>query len=81
VKILWTETALHHLDEVPAAPAAQVLARLEAASRHPEMYPARQRGAFRGYRWFPAGSWLVFYETAESALIVRGILHGARKKA
>jgi plasmid stabilization system protein ParE len=81
VKILWTQTALDQLEEVPRRPAEQILAKLEAASRHPEMYPVRQRGRHRGIRWFPAGAWLVFYEVSEDALVVRGILYGAMREA
>jgi plasmid stabilization system protein ParE len=81
VKILWTETALRHLEEVPRRPAEQILARLETASQFPQMFPARQRGRYRGYHWFPAEDWLVFYSIVDESLIVRGILHGALRDA
>jgi hypothetical protein len=81
VKILWTETALRHLDGVPRIAAEQVLAKLETASRYAHMYPVRMRGRYRGYRWLAAGPWLAFYEVLGEALVVRGILHGARRGA
>lgn len=81
MKIVWTATALRHLDAVPRAPAEQILDKLETAARYPEMYPIRQRGRYRGYRWFPAGAWLVFYELVEETLAVRGIVYGAREEA
>jgi plasmid stabilization system protein ParE len=81
VKVLWTATALGHLDEIPRVPAEQALAKLEVAAEHPEMYPRRERGRYRGYRWFPVGRWLVFYQVATDAVIVLGILHGAREGA
>jgi len=81
VKILWTATALRHLEEVPRTPAERILEKLETASRYPHMYPLRERGRYRGYRWLTARPWLVFYDLTEDALIVRGILHGARRRA
>ena len=81
MKILWTATALRALEAVPRRPAESILGRLEVAARHPWMYPLRGRGRYRGYRWFPAGPWLVFYQVVGPALVVRGILHGSRRGA
>ncbi len=81
MKILWTVTALRHLEEVNKAPAEMILEKLETASRYPHMYPLRERGHYRGYRWLAARPWLVFYEVVDDALVVRGVLHGARKGA
>jgi len=79
VKIRWTATALGHLAEVPATIGEDILKRVETAAQYPLMYPERHRGRWRGYRWFPVSSWLVFYQTAGGSIIVRGILHGARR--
>jgi plasmid stabilization system protein ParE len=79
VKIRWTATALNHLAEVPAIIGEDILQRVEMAAQYPLMYPERHRGRYRGYRWFPVSSWLVFYQVVGEEIIIRGILHGARR--
>jgi len=79
VKIRWTATALRQLAEVPAAVGEEIVERLERAADYPLMYPERRRGQYLGYRWFPVSSWLVFYGLGEEVIIIRGILHGARR--
>jgi len=79
--VLWTDTALDGLAEVPASTGQEILRKIRSARRFPNMYPARQRGRYRGYRWFPAGEWLVFYQVTGKRLIVMGILHGRRREA
>lgn len=81
MKIRWTATALRHLAKVPPAVGEEVLQRVEAAAQYPLMYPERRWGRYRGYRWFPVSSWLVFYQVMGEEMIVRGILHGARREA
>jgi plasmid stabilization system protein ParE len=79
VRIRWTATGLSHLAEVPAALGEEILARVQMAAQYPLMYPERRRGRYRGYRWFPVSSWLVFYQVLEEEIIIRGIWHGARR--
>ena len=79
--VLWTDTALADLAEVPAATGQEILRKIRSARRFPNMYPERQRGRYRGYRWFPAGEWLVFYQATGKRLNVMGILHGRQRKA
>jgi plasmid stabilization system protein ParE len=81
VKILWTETALRQLDGVPLVPAEQILVKIELAAQYPDMFPVRGRGRYRGYRWIAVGPWVVFYEADADAVVVRAILHGARRGA
>ena len=79
--VRWTETALDHLAEVPASVGEAILRKVRLASRYPGMFPERQRGSYRGYRWFPVDGWLVFYREAGRSIIVLGIAHGARRGA
>ncbi len=81
MKIRWTATALRHLAGVPAGVGEDILQRVRTASEYPSMYPERRRGRYRGYRWFPVSSWLVFYQVLRDEIIIRGILHGARRQA
>lgn len=78
MKIRWTATALRHLAGVPAGVGEDILQRVRTASEYPSMYPERRRGR---YRWFPVSSWLVFYQVVRDEIIIRGILHGARRQA
>lgn len=79
--IVWTPTALDDLAHTPAATGREVLRKLRTARRFPGMFPERQRGRYRGYRWFPVGDWLVFYQVAQPRLIVVGIMHGKQRGA
>lgn len=81
MKIRWTATALRHLGNLPALLGEEVLERVETAAQYPHMYPERRRGRYRGYRWFPVSSWLVFYQVVGEEITIRGILHGARREA
>ena len=81
LRIRWTATALRQLAKVPAAVGEEILERVERAADYPLMYPERRRGQYRGYRWFPVSSWLVFYGLGGEEIIIRGIMHGARRGA
>lgn len=80
MKISWTDTALRHLARVPPAIGEDILRRVRIMTEYPLMYPERRRGRYRGYRWFPVGAWLVFYQVEQDRIIIRGILHGARRE-
>lgn len=79
--VRWTETALDGLGEVSSITGEAILRKIKLASRFPNMFPERQRGRYRGYRWFPVGDWLVTYQVVGKRLIVTGVLHGARRDA
>lgn len=81
MRIRWTATALRQLADVPAALGEEILGRVHIAAQYPLMYPERRRGRYRGNRWFPVSSWLVFYQVQEEEIIIRGIWHGARRGA
>lgn len=79
MKVYWTDTALQHLAAVPRSVGEDILRAVELAAQFPRMYPERRRGWYRGYRWFPVASWLVFYQIGRDRIIIRGILRGARR--
>lgn len=81
MKILWTATALDGLEAVTAREGTAILRKLELAAKFPEMHPERQRGRYRGYRWFPVGDWLVIYRIVDKRLVVMTVLHGTRSDA
>ena len=76
MKILWTATALGTLDDVPYDIGMDILRGLQLAADFPGMHPERRRGRYRGYRWFPVASWLVFYDVTKQAIVIRGIRVG-----
>jgi plasmid stabilization system protein ParE len=81
VTVVWTDTSLAGLAETPASIGREILRKVRTARRFPTMFPERHRGRYRGYRWFPAGAWLVFYQVAGKRLIVLGIMHGTMRDA
>ena len=81
MSIRWTESALAHLAEVPSPVGEAILRKVRLASRFPRMFPERQRGSYRSYRWFPADDWLVFYREVGRHVVVIGILYGGRRDA
>ena len=81
MKIRWTATALRHLAGVPAGVGEDSLQRVRTTSEYPSMYPERRGGRTRGCRWIPVSSWLLFYQVVRDEIIIRGILHGARRQA
>ncbi len=79
--VAWTDTALEGLAEAPAKVGREILRKIRIARRVPTMFPERHRGRYRGYRWFPAGDWLVFYQVIGKRLIVLGVMPGMMQDA
>ena len=78
MRIVWTSTALGGLADVPSVVGAAILRKVKLAGKFPDMFPERQRGRYRGYRWFPVGDWLVIYQVIGRRLAIMGVVHGAR---
>jgi len=47
----------------------------------PRMYPVRQRGLLRGYRYFIAGKHLFYHRLYSQQVLITAILPGAMRDA
>ena len=54
---------------------------IELISSYPLMYPARQRGIMRGYRYFVAFRTLFYYSVSSSEVRVCAIIPGMMRRA
>ena len=87
-RLRFTSDAFRDLEEIvryigarDAAAAARLAERLEAECRrlalHPKLGPLRPDLAPQ-LRFFPAGSYLIFYRESEDGIHVVRVLHGSR---
>ena len=72
-EVVWPESVLKILEELPFREAAQILKKADALEKFPRMYPVRAKGRFRNHRWFMAGNWLVYYRYAGGTVYIRAI--------
>ena len=67
----WSNEAIVALASVSASDRRILLQRIELVDQFPAMYPARQRGRFRGLRYFVVGRrWIVYYQAEETTVYV-----------
>jgi len=85
--VRWTPTALRDLESLDAyiaedAPEAaaltveRILSGIEALKRHPEM---GRRGRVAGTRELVIAPYIVAYRTAQAAIEILAVIHGARR--
>ena len=72
-EVVWPESLLQVLEEMPFREAALILKKADALQKFPRMYPVRAKGRFRSHRWFVAGKWLVYYRYVGSVVYMRAI--------
>lgn len=72
-RVIWPESLLEVLGEMPARERELILDKVRALERFPRMYPVRGRGRFRQHRWFLAGNWLVYYRAVERTVYIRAL--------
>ena len=69
--IRWANEAIVALASLAAADRRSLLERLELVAQFPAMYPARQRGRFKGLRYFVVGRrWIVYYQVEQTFVSV-----------
>ena len=54
---------------------------IELISAFPRMYPVRRRGLMRGYRYFVAGRFLVYYSVSAKEIRVSAIIPAVMRGA
>lgn len=72
-QVVWPQTILEVLEELPEKEQKLILEKAEALSRFPRMYPVRGKGRFRQHRWYLAGKWLVYYRVVGRTVYVRAL--------
>ncbi len=69
--IRWSNEAIVALVSLPASDRRSLLERIELVVQFPAMYPARQRGRFRGLRYLVVSRrWIVYYHVEENVVSV-----------
>jgi plasmid stabilization system protein ParE len=81
VTVLFSEGAAEVFDELPTYAQHRIERSIELISTFPRIYPRRRRGMMRGYRYFVAGRFLVYYSIAGSEVRVAAIIPAAMRKA
>jgi plasmid stabilization system protein ParE len=71
--VVWPESVLQLLLDLPERDRARVLRKADALQHFPRMYPVRASGPFRNHRWFVAGDWIVYYRVVRETVYIRGI--------
>ena len=72
-EVIWPQSLIDFMLELPEPERARILEKTKRLETFPEMYSIRAEGPFRGYRWFFAGSWLVYYRVVEGTVYLRAI--------
>ena len=69
--IRWTNEAIVAVASMSASARQSLFERIELVTQFPAMYPARQRGRFKGLRYFVVGRrWIVYYQAMENVVSV-----------
>jgi plasmid stabilization system protein ParE len=80
--IRWSNEAIVSLASLPASVRQSLFERIELVLQFPAMYPARQRGRFRGLRYFVVGRrWIVYYHVAENFVSVVTIVPARARRS
>ncbi|MBI1955965.1 MAG: hypothetical protein HYS38_06185 [Acidobacteria bacterium] len=72
-EVIWPQRLVDLVLEMPDREREGIFRKIAHLETFPEMYPVRASGPFRGYRWFLAGSWLVYYRVVEGKVYLRAI--------
>ncbi len=72
-EILWPESVLEVLLELPERERETILEKVSLLERFPRMYPVRMKGRFRNHRWLLARNWIVYYRVADDTVFIRGL--------
>ena len=64
--VRWTNEAFVALASLAGGDRRILIERVELVAQFPAMYPARQRGRFKGLRYFVVGRrWIVYYQVEQ----------------
>lgn len=79
--VLFSEVLLEFLETLPDSVKLQAACSVALLSVYPSMYPVRQRGLMRGYRYFMAGRFLFYYSVASEEIRIAAIIPAAMRLA
>ena len=81
MKILFAAAAAEAFGELPESTKRKAAGSIELLEQHPRMYPVRRRGLMRGYRYFVAGTHLIYYSVNSQEVRITAIIPGAMRRA
>ena len=81
MRILLAPAAAEVFAELPEFAKKRAARSIDLLQRHPRMYPVRQRGLMRGYRYFAAGQHLFYYSLSSQEVRITAIIPGVMRQA
>jgi plasmid stabilization system protein ParE len=81
VTVLFVEGVPELFAELPRKVQQRAARCIELLAKFPFMYPVRQRGIMRGYRYFIAGRYLFYYSVSSAEVRIAAIIPGAMRRA
>ena len=76
MKILFAATAAESFAELPDAAKEKAAKSIELLKQHPSIYPVRQQGLMRGYRYFISDGYLFYYSLSALEVRITAIIPG-----
>jgi plasmid stabilization system protein ParE len=81
VTVLFGDAAAEVFDELPRNAQCRAAESIELMVAFPHMYPVRQRGVMKGYRYFIAGRYLFYYSATSAEIRIAAIIPVAMRLA
>ncbi|MEQ1946332.1 MAG: hypothetical protein ABL995_04040 [Bryobacteraceae bacterium] len=81
MRILFAPEAAEAFHQLPESAKRKAAISIDLLLRHPSLYPIRRRGIMRGYRYFVADRFLIYYKVSSAEIRVSSILPGMMQKA
>lgn len=81
MKVLFAPAAAETFAELPETTKRKAAGSIKLLEHHPHIYPTRQRGLLRGYRYFLAGRHLFYYRLNSEEVHITAIIPGLMRQA
>ncbi len=81
MKVLFPEGASETFADLPRPVQLRSARSMELLASNPRMFPVRQRGIMRGYRYFVAYEFLFFYSISSEEVRIAAIVPGRMNRA
>jgi plasmid stabilization system protein ParE len=81
VIVLFKEAAAEAFSELPRETQRRAVRSIKLISTFPRMFPLRDRGLMRGYRYFVVGRFLFYYSVSAVELRIAAIIPAATRRA
>lgn len=79
--VFFADAALEIFETLPEETKRRAAFAIDLIAIFPQMYPIRYRGLMRGYRYFIAGRYLIYYSVSSSEIRVAAIIPAAMRRA